>query len=100
MNGLSFDRHTRRKLANHVFVALTTGATLFAIGALFLILYSLVVNGLGGLNLHVFTLDQPRTTVHDGDLAAEASIDLRELQADIATADDDEMFGDAVVFDQ
>lgn len=59
MNGLSFDRHTRRKLANHVFVALTTGATLFAIGALFLILYSLVVNGLGGLNLHVFTLDQP-----------------------------------------
>jgi phosphate transport system permease protein len=59
MNGLSFDRHARRKLANHVFVALTTGATLFAIGALFLILYSLVVNGIGGLNLHVFTLDQP-----------------------------------------
>ncbi|OCC25033.1 phosphate ABC transporter, permease protein PstA [Croceicoccus estronivorus] len=55
----SFDHHARRKLVNYLFVALTSGATLFAIAALLLILYSLVVNGIGGLDAQVFTLDQP-----------------------------------------
>ncbi len=66
MSLLAFDRYTRRKLVNYIFVALTTGMTLFAVGALFLILYSLVVNGIGGLNLHVFTLDQPPPGVAGG----------------------------------
>lgn len=54
-----FARHRRRKLVNLVFVLLASGATLFAIGALVLILYALLVNGLGGIDLAVFTLDQP-----------------------------------------
>lgn len=53
------DRHARRKLVNYLFVGLTTAATGVAILALVLILYSLVVNGFGGLGLHVFTMDQP-----------------------------------------
>ena len=55
----TLDRHMRRKLTNALFVALTTAATGIAIIALLLILYSLVVNGFGGLNWHVFTMDQP-----------------------------------------
>ncbi|MDD3799566.1 MAG: phosphate ABC transporter permease PstA, partial [Novosphingobium sp.] len=54
-----FDRHARRKYVNFVFIALTTLATLFALVALALILYSLVVNGLGGIDAQIFTLDQP-----------------------------------------
>ena len=54
-----FERDTRRKIINLVFVVLATGATAFAVGALLLILYSLVINGLGGINFAVFTMDQP-----------------------------------------
>src|ERR1700747_1858138 len=53
------DRHARRKLTNLIFVTLTSGAALLAVIALVLILTSLVINGLGGLNMQVFTLDQP-----------------------------------------
>lgn len=52
-------RHARRKGLNYIFVALASAATLIAIGALVLILISLVINGLGGINLHIFTMDQP-----------------------------------------
>ncbi len=52
-------RHLRRKLVNGVFVGLTSLATGIAVGALILILASLVMNGLGGFDWHVFTLDQP-----------------------------------------
>lgn len=54
-----FERDTRRKIINLIFVGLATGATAFAVGALLLILYSLVINGLGGINFAVFTMDQP-----------------------------------------
>ena len=52
-------RHARRKVKNYAFVALASTATLIAIGALVLILASLLINGLGGINLHIFTMDQP-----------------------------------------
>ena len=52
-------RAFRRKLINYVFVGLTCGATLVALGALFLIMWSLISNGVGGLSLHIFTMDQP-----------------------------------------
>ena len=48
-----------RKLASYVFTALCGLATLIAIGALFLILYSLFKQGIGGMNLNVFTMDTP-----------------------------------------
>ena len=54
-----FDRHLRRKLLNWFFVALTTLATLIALVALAMILASLLAKGLSGINLAVFTLDQP-----------------------------------------
>jgi phosphate transport system permease protein len=53
------NRHLQRKLMNYVFVSLTSFATAIAVGALVLILVSLVMNGLGGFDWHVFTMDQP-----------------------------------------
>jgi len=53
------NRHLQRQLLNYVFVALTSLATAIAVGALVLILVSLVVNGLGGFDWHVLTMDQP-----------------------------------------
>ncbi|MEY2944014.1 MAG: phosphate transporter, permease protein PstA [Pseudomonadota bacterium] len=52
-------RHRRRKLVNYIFVGLTSLATLIAVTALVMILTSLVMNGIGGLNMHIFTMDQP-----------------------------------------
>lgn len=52
-------RDRRRKIVNLVFVILASAATMFAIGALLLILGSLLINGLGGIDLAVFKLDQP-----------------------------------------
>ncbi len=53
------NRHLQRKLVNFLFVGLTSLATAIAVGALVLILISLVMNGLGGFDWHVFTMDQP-----------------------------------------
>jgi phosphate transport system permease protein len=53
------DRATRRKATNTLFVVLCGLATLIALGALVLILWSLVVNGIGGIDLKIFTMDQP-----------------------------------------
>lgn len=53
------NRHLQRKLLNFVFVGLTSLATAIAVGALVLILISLVRNGLGGFDWHVFAMDQP-----------------------------------------
>lgn len=53
------NRHLQRQLWNYLFVGLTSLATAVAVGALILILVSLVTNGLGGFDWHVFTLDQP-----------------------------------------
>jgi phosphate transport system permease protein len=49
----------RRTLANGVFVTATGLATLIAISALALILYSLFKQGIGGLDLNVFTKSTP-----------------------------------------
>jgi len=63
---MAFDRHTRRKTQNGIFVTLTSGATAVAVIALVLILASLVINGFGGLNAAVFTMDQPPPDVEGG----------------------------------
>jgi phosphate transport system permease protein len=49
----------QRKAANAVFVVLCWVATAIALGALFAILVSLLKEGVGGMNLHVFTMDTP-----------------------------------------
>jgi phosphate transport system permease protein len=59
-------RAKRRKIKNGAFVAATTLATVLAVGALLLILYSLLVNGLGGLGAHIFTMDQPPPETEGG----------------------------------
>lgn len=53
------NRAIRRKVSNTIFVGLCAFATLVALGALVLILWSLVVNGIGGIDVHIFTMDQP-----------------------------------------
>lgn len=54
-----FDRPARRRIGNTIFVAATAIATLIALGALILILWSLLSQGLAGLTLAIFTQDQP-----------------------------------------
>ena len=49
----------RRRAANAVFVMLCGLATLIALSFLVLILWTLVANGVGGINAMVFTHDQP-----------------------------------------
>jgi phosphate transport system permease protein len=49
----------RRKAANAVFVGFCWVATAVALAALAAILYALIKNGLGGINLDVFTKDTP-----------------------------------------
>ena len=51
----------RRNVANGVFVAFCSAATLIALVALGLILFSLLKEGLGGLNLRIFTMSTPAT---------------------------------------
>ena len=52
-------RAARRHAANSVFVVLCGIATLIALAALVLILWTLLSKGLGGINAMVFTADQP-----------------------------------------
>jgi phosphate transport system permease protein len=49
----------RRKGANAVFVAFCSVTTVIALGLLGFILFSLLKNGLGGINLQVFTMSTP-----------------------------------------
>jgi phosphate transport system permease protein len=53
------DRALRRKLANYTFIGLCIFGTAIALGALALILWSLLKQGIGGMNLEIFTLDTP-----------------------------------------
>ena len=53
------DRRFLRKSANGMFVAFCALATFLALGALVAILWSLASQGIGGLNLAVFTQDTP-----------------------------------------
>ncbi len=55
----SSSRHARRKLINYIFVGLTSIATLIALTALVMILWTLVAKGFGGINAGIFTQDQP-----------------------------------------
>jgi phosphate transport system permease protein len=49
----------RRRTVNTIFVALCGLATIIALGALALILWSLVTQGIGGIDLKIFTMTQP-----------------------------------------
>ena len=53
------DRALRRKIANSIFVGLCMVATAIALMALGLILWSLLKQGIGGMNLQIFTMDTP-----------------------------------------
>jgi len=53
------DRRIRRRIANLVFVALCGAATLLALSVLAMILVSLIQQGVGGINLAVFTKSTP-----------------------------------------
>jgi phosphate transport system permease protein len=53
------NRYLRRKLLNGIFVGITSLFTAIAVGALVLILASLLINGFGGLHSTIFTMDQP-----------------------------------------
>lgn len=54
-----FDRRSRRATANAIFIGSCGFATLIALCALGLIMYSLLTQGVGGLNLEIFTKDTP-----------------------------------------
>ncbi len=53
------DRRSRRKTANAGFVTFCTATAALAIFALAAILWSLVIKGVGGLNLDIFTMSTP-----------------------------------------
>jgi phosphate transport system permease protein len=53
------DRALFRRIGNIVFIGACGVATLFALGALVLIMWSLVTQGIGGIDLKVFTMTQP-----------------------------------------
>ena len=52
-------RAVQRRVVNSVFVALCGIATVLALGALVLILWSLLTQVLGGIDLKIFTMSQP-----------------------------------------
>src|SRR2546423_1583791 len=54
-----FDRRSRRALANTAFIGFCGATTVIALAFLVAILWSLVINGVGGLNLEVFTRSTP-----------------------------------------
>lgn len=54
-----FDRMLLRRIVNGIFVGACGLATVIALAALILILWSLVTQGIGGLDLNVFTMTQP-----------------------------------------
>jgi phosphate transport system permease protein len=60
-------RHARRKLINYIFVGLTSIATLIALTALVMILWTLVAKGFGGINSGILTQDQPGGGANMGD---------------------------------
>src|SRR5437016_3602600 len=47
-------------------------------------------------NVFVFTLNQPRPSLYNGDLAAEAAIHLGKLQSHVTAADDDQVLGQKI----
>jgi phosphate transport system permease protein len=63
---MAFDRRGRRSLANGAFIAACTAATGLALVFLVAILVSLLINGVGGINLDVFTLSTPATGSRGG----------------------------------
>ena len=63
---LAFNRRGRRSVANGAFILACTLATALALVFLVAILASLLVNGVGGINLDVFTMSTPATGSRGG----------------------------------
>ncbi|MGA9658402.1 MAG: phosphate ABC transporter permease PstA [Asticcacaulis sp.] len=59
MSRAYLSRALRRKVVNTIFVSLCIIGTAIALGALALIMWSLITQGFGGLNLETFTMDTP-----------------------------------------
>ena len=59
MRGASPARARNRRIVNAIFVGACGIATLIALGALVLILWSLVIQGIGGIDADIFTRAQP-----------------------------------------
>ena len=59
MANINPSRTAARKIANSVFVILCVVATAIALLALGLIMWSLFTQGIGGMNLQIFTMDTP-----------------------------------------
>ncbi|WP_420383970.1 phosphate ABC transporter permease PstA [Novosphingobium sp.] len=72
LENANFDRflHTRRRVYNTIFLILTGLATAIALAALALILETLVVKGVAGLDTAVFTMSQPAPDMAGGLLNA------------------------------
>jgi len=72
LENANFDRflHVRRKVYNSIFLMLTGLATAIALAALALILETLVVKGVGGIDMAVFTMSQPAPDMAGGLLNA------------------------------
>ena len=64
------DRALRRKIANLIFVGLCLLGTAIAVISLFLILWSLFSQGIGGLNIKIFTMSTPAAGSEGGLLNA------------------------------
>lgn len=60
--------YTRRRMTNHAFLTLSVAAAIFGMGWLSIILYSLVLQGIGGMSLKLFTEITPAPG-SDGGLA-------------------------------
>lgn len=63
---MAFDRRGRRSFANGAFIVACTTATGLALVFLVAILISLLINGVGGVNLDVFTMSTPATGSRGG----------------------------------
>jgi phosphate transport system permease protein len=63
---IAFDRRGRRSFANGAFIFACTAATGLALVFLVAILVSLLYNGVGGVNLDVFTMSTPATGSRGG----------------------------------
>jgi phosphate transport system permease protein len=63
---IAFDRRGRRSFANGAFIVACTAATGLALVFLVAILVSLLYNGVGGVNLDVFTMSTPATGSRGG----------------------------------
>lgn len=59
-------RALRRKISSNIFTGACIAATILAMGALLMILWSLITQGIGAMNLDIFLLETPAAGSHGG----------------------------------